>query len=374
MLYRSFIRPLLFQGNPESIHDAMQRIGQGLQKWPASMALLNQCYAPQLTSRLAQSFFGAAFHHPLGLAAGFDKHITLLPTIRALGMAYAEVGSISARSWQGNPKPRVFRLPQDKAIINRMGLNNPGVLALLPRIKSFPSDWPVGISLVKTPDPSILEQDAIEDYADVLRGVYGYGTYISLNISCPNTEEGKTFEDPEALDALLTQLRIVEAHCEAELQIPPRPWLLKVSPDLDPNLVDTLFDIGIKHQVAGWIATNTTSQRPSTLKTSPSYIQAIGRGGLSGLPLQEASTRLLGQLYQRSQHVQHPQVLIGVGGIHDTESAWDKIIHGANLLQLYTGLIYEGPGVIRRIVQGLEKKLDENQLPHIHAAVGLAYR
>jgi len=288
---------------------------------------------------LEQTLFGVSFKSPLGLAAGFDKNIELAPLMQALGFGFMEGGSVSARPWLGNPCPRLFRLPEDRAIVNRMGLNNQGIQQILPRLQTLPPGFPVGISLVKTPDPAVLD-----DFAVAYEAVCGLGAYIALNISCPNTEEGKTFEDPEALDTLLTQLK--------------GQFVLKISPNLSPIQLEEIFEVGLKHQVCGWIATNT---------------MPTPKGGLSGPPLFLRSTEVLGQLYQLCRKQQVNPVLIGVGGVMDAESAWEKIIHGASLVEIYTGLIYKGPNLIKEIHAGLLHKLEDHGLSHIRDAVGLKF-
>lgn len=371
MLYKALIRPLLFQCDPEWVHHQTLWMGETLQIMPWGERLLAR-FQPPSDSRLTQTLWGYSFTNPLGLAAGFDKNIRLSRLIETLGFGFTEVGSISAQSWPGNPQPRLFRLPQDKAIINRMGLNNHGVSALLPRIRKLSSDWPVGISLVKTPDPKILGEAALADFAATLKAVYGSGTYLSINISCPNTEEGKTFEDPDALDTLLKHLRAVEAECQEQTSLPSRPWCLKISPDLSTQQLQEMVDVAQQYHIAGWVACNTSASR-SNLKTPPDRIRQIGAGGLSGPPIQQRSTQVLGELYQLYQG-QFDVVLIGVGGIHDVESAWQKITHGASLLQLYTGLIYEGPGLLKRIQAGLLQKLDAHGFASLQDAVGSAFR
>jgi len=365
MLYSDLLRPLLFQCDPEWVHHRVLGLGKMLQHCPWVMS------TPPHMPALEQTLFGVPFHSPVGLAAGFDKNLELATLMQALGFGFMEGGSISAKPWPGNSTPRLFRLPKDKAVINRMGLNNHGVAKILPRINALPLDFPVGINLVKTPDPAILGDTALADFEACFSAVYGLGTYLALNISCPNTEDGKTFEEPEALDTLLTRLRSVEANCQS--QKPPRPWLLKVSPDLSPSQLAEVFDVGLKHQVSGWIATNTTASREG-LNTPGDTLTRIGRGGLSGKPLKNRSTEILGQLHQLCKAHQTEAVLIGVGGVSDAESAWEKITHGASLVQVYTGLIYEGPGLIRQIRTGLARKLAENGLTHIQEAVGLAFR
>lgn len=372
-MYSHLIRPLLFACDPEWAHHQMIGLARGVGQCTLGQAMAKALFCPSHSEKLKQTRLGIDFQHPVGLAAGFDKNAEILPVLQALGLAFVEVGSISAQPSSGNPTPRVFRLPEDTAVINRMGLNNDGVQVISSRLKDTIIGWPVGISISKTHDPNIVGDLALKDYEATLRGVFGLGAYISLNISCPNTKEGKTFEDPDALDALLEHLRAVEAQCANEMGLAPRPWLLKVSPDVTETQLKTLFEIGTRHHVAGWIATNTSRSREG-LVTSSSRIESIGMGGLSGQPIQQASSRVLGWLYQWGQTLVVPPVLIGVGGIVDGASAWEKITHGADLVQVYTGLIYQGPGLVRALCQDLEARCKAEGFTHLSQAVGSAFR
>lgn len=367
------VRSVLFHWDPEFVHDRLCDLGRTMDRIPGALPLLSSLYKPSVNPLLQQNFWGYTFENPIGLAAGFDKNVQLVPVMQALGFGFEEVGSLSGQPSPGNPRPRLFRLPEDQAIINRMGLNNRGVSALLPQIRQLPTDWPVGISLAKTHDPAIMEERALEDFSTALETIYGHGAYISINISCPNTQEGKTFEEPEALDALLQRMRAVESECRSRSSLPARPWLLKISPDLDLACLRELFEIATRYDIAGWVACNTTSARHS-LKTSVAQVAWYGNGGLSGAPLRQSSTRILGELYQLSASQQQKLVLIGVGGVQDAESAWEKITHGASLLQIYTGLIYQGPELIRQIHQGLVERLESRGFSSIQEAVGLAFR
>jgi dihydroorotate dehydrogenase len=370
--YKTFIRPALFQFDPEFIHEQVTGIGGFLDFSPTVLSVLNQLYCPPVDDRLKQTILNSEFQNPIGIAAGFDKNVQLTKVLHSIGFGFEEVGSISAKPWKGNPKPRLFRLAEDKAVINRMGLNNHGVDALRHRIRKLPENWPVGISLVKTPDPTILGEDALADFARAFEVVYGLGSYVSINISCPNTEEGKTFEEPESLDLLLSTLREAEWECQTESRNSPRPWLLKISPDLDLSQVEELYAVGKQFGISGWVACNTTSGRDG-LKTPQYVVEQCGRGGLSGIPVRDRSTKVLAHLYQLGKGLDG-MVLIGVGGIHNVDSAWEKITHGASLIQLYTGLIYEGPELLKTIHAGLIEKLEQHGYAHIKEAVGSAFR
>lgn len=369
MVYQRVVRPLLFRLDPEQAHTATTALAQWVSALPGGKELLSEWVAPKPHPALTQTLWGYTFQNPIGLAAGFDKNGHYTNLMRACGFGFEEVGSVSARPALGNPLPRLFRLPEDEGIINRMGLNNDGASVLLARLPAWPAGWPVGISLTKTHDPTILGEAALEDFAHAYRTTWGHGAYVSINISCPNTSEGKTFEDPESLSALLKRLREVDAEKLSDVASPARPWCLKISPDVDDALLGELFDVGQSFGIAGWIATNTTRNRTG-LRTPAQRLDKLGSGGLSGRPLRARSTEVLAALARLNRQYNAQQVLIGVGGIADADAAWEKIVHGASLIQVYTGLIYEGPALLRRIQAGLLKRLSENGFSHIHQAIG----
>ncbi|MCB9644740.1 MAG: quinone-dependent dihydroorotate dehydrogenase [Myxococcales bacterium] len=319
--------------------------------------------------RLVQDIAGMHFRGPVGLAAGADKNAEAVAFWFGVGFGFVEVGAITAQSSAGNPKPRAFRLPQDQALINRMGLNNHGAVATSERLRALSKRalGPVGANLAKTHDPSILGDDAIDDFAQSFRLVAPHVDYIALNVSCPNTTEGKTFEDPTSFAQLLEA--IFQEKTTLGLNV---PIFVKLSPPVDPEDVDPsgelgeIVDLGCRLGVDGWIASNTASDR-SGLQSPEKQIQLIGRGGLSGRPLAQRSTALVRYLYRRCDG---KLPIIGVGGIFDAESAYEKVLAGASLLQMYTGLVYEGPGVVKRIHRGLLRLLERDGYGHLREAVG----
>ena len=317
---------------------------------------------------LRVSLWGHTFSNPIGLAAGMDKNAKLIDFWPTLGFGFAEVGSVTYRPSRGNPRPRAFRLEEDEALINRMGLNNQGAEKVALRIgdRGMYHPFPLGINLAKTHDPTIVGQDAIDDYAESFRLLAPSANYVALNISCPNTSEGKTFEDPESLDRLL--VAIDEVRKEVNQRV---PILVKLSPPLSDRVVfDSLTDelIGVckSHGVNGLIATNTASNRDE-LSTPTDVIERIGPGGLSGKPIERRSTRLVRYLYEKTDGV---IPIIGVGGVDSGASAYEKIKAGATLVQLYTGLVYHGPGLIRTIKQQLVELLREDGYVSVSQAVG----
>ena len=363
-MYR-FVRPLLFRLNAERAHEVSLRAAEMLQRTVPSLVESRYRFEDE---RLKQRLWGKTFPNPVGLAAGADKNAQLVPFWEALGFGFVEVGSVSAQPASGNPKPRAFRLPEDRALINRLGLNNDGAEVVAERLQQSRSERsrPLGINLAKTHDPEIMGTAALDDYRASFRALVSEADYITLNVSCPNTADGRTFEDPEALDELLGVIA-------SEQKAPGLavPVLIKLSPPLsDRVLFDTQLEeviaVAEGHEVDGFIATNTSPDRHG-LRTAPERLSEIGEGGLSGPPLEARSTRLVQYLYQATDG---NIPIVGVGGVHDADSAYAKIRAGASLVQLYTALIYEGPALIRDIKRGLVERLSEGGYASIEGAVG----
>ncbi len=361
-MYR-LLRPLLFRLDAEAAHGWGLRAARLGQRTPAVVRAL----FPRADERLAQTVWGLRFASPVGLAAGFDKNAGLVRFWPTLGLGFAEVGSVSARPSAGNPKPRAFRLPADRALVNRMGLNNDGAEAVAARLATTERrpGLVLGVNVAKTHDPTILGAAGVEDFRQSVAALLPHADYLALNVSCPNTAEGKTFEAPEALDALLTAV-MAEVR---EAGVRP-PILVKWSPlaagGMDTSAIDELVQLARDHGVDGFIATNTASDRDG-LATDASRLDAIGRGGVSGRPLADRATALARHLYRTTDgQVQ----IIGVGGIDSAEAAYKRVRAGASLVQVYTGLVYEGPGLIGQIHRGLVRLLDRDGLATLADAVG----
>lgn len=359
------IRPLLFSQDPETMHNLMTRVGSGIAQTP--LKSLTKAIYNYSHPMLEQDILGVHFSNPVGLAAGFDKHAKLVDFLSALGLSYVEIGSITAVAKEGNPLPRLFRLTKDEAIINRMGLNNEGADAIASKLRGRTVDIPFGMNITKTHDPEILGDKAIEDFVYSFRTLYGLGAYMTINVSCPNTAEGKTFESPDALDALLSTLRAAESFFEHKI-----PLLLKVSPDLSVEALDTVLEVGQRYSMSGYIISNTSMKRDG-LRTSAARLEEIGKGGLSGRPVARQSTNLIAHAYRqlRAARVEHPMI-IGLGGIFSAQDAYEKIRAGASLVQVYTGLIYEGPGLVKKINRGLVKLLQRDGFSSIKEVAGTA--
>lgn len=341
MIYQRIVKPLLFRTDAEKAHELALFIASKTQSSGLLQALASALYHGD-DSGLEQELFGCTFPNPIGLAAGFDKNGTTPLAIQALGFGFIEVGSITAKPSPGNPKPRAFRLPEDDSLINRMGLNNEGADAVADRLSGLTLDIPLGVNIAKTNDATIQGDAAIDDYLYSYEKAQSVADYITINISCPNTGEGKTFEDPAALRDLLAALK--------PDQPTRKPSLVKFTVDIERNSLEKLVQICEDLGVAGYVATNTSSNRTG-LKTNDTTLAAIGNGGLSGRAIQQKSTQIVRWL---NEITEGNKPIIGVGGIHGVASAKQKLEAGANLIQIYTGLVYEGPALLKSIKKGLK--------------------
>lgn len=298
--------------------------------------------------RLARELFGLRFPNPVGLAAGFDKDGKSFEAMSSLGFGFIEVGTVTPKGQDGNPQPRLFRLPADKGLINRMGFNNEGVEALVSRLKKAKyQNLIVGGNIGKnkvTPN-----EEASEDYRICFEALFPYVDYFVVNVSSPNTPNLRALQDKEPLTQLLTLLQDLNQKKES-----PKPILLKIAPDLTDSQLDDILDIVQTTGIAGIIATNTTISRAG-LKEKEEVVEAIGNGGLSGKPVRDRSTAVIRYLYEKSNRTLQ---IIGVGGICSPEDALEKLDAGACLVQVYSGLIYAGPSLIKDINQAILKRMN----------------
>ncbi len=360
-LYRNFLRPALFAQESEEIHDrTLSALALASRQTTLCDALAAFCSAPTLPIEA----FGLRFPNPVGLAAGMDKRAVAAPVWPALGFGFSELGGVTWHPQPGNPAPRMFRAVPDEALINRMGFNNDGAqamaetLATWRRLQRWPAH-PVGINLGKS-KITPLDQ-AADDYANSFRVLRPHADFFVVNVSSPNTPNLRQLQDKAALDEIFRALQTVNASPG-----PARPILVKVAPDLTFEAVDEILELAGPCQIAGVVATNTTITRPDTASPALSRIYAQ-TGGLSGRPLRARSTELIRHIH-RQTHGKLP--IIGVGGIFDAADAWEKILAGAALIQVYTGLVYEGPGIARSIVCGLQERLAAAGLKRLEDAVG----
>lgn len=308
--------------------------------------------------RLAVSAFGLNFPNPVGMAAGFDKNAEVVDAILGLGFGFTEAGTLTPKPQAGNPRPRVFRLLEDHAVINRLGFNNNGFDAARARLERRPRKGIVGINVGANKDSA----DRIADYAAGVETLAPYASYLTINISSPNTPGLRDLQAAETLDELIK--RVLDARERAAQKSGGRkPLLLKIAPDLSLAELDDVVEIAKKRAIDGMIVSNTTIARPATLRAH----HAKEQGGLSGKPLFEPSTKMLAETYLRTERA-FP--IIGVGGIDSAETAWRKIRAGATLVQLYTGMVYQGFGIARAINGGLLRLLDRSKNDTIEEVVG----
>ncbi|AFY53134.1 dihydroorotate oxidase A [Rivularia sp. PCC 7116] len=375
-IYQVALRPLLFnliKADPENLHsktiNTLEWLGNNAHSQPSSSikSRLQQSFCLQ-DSRLSQSLFGLQFPNPVGLAAGFDKDGVATPMWSSLGFGFAEIGTVTSLAQPGNPRPRLFRLPKDEAALNRMGFNNCGADAMAARLAKLtlkPNPLiPIGINLGKSKVTPL--EEAANDYRHSFNLLKNYGDYFVVNVSSPNTPGLRKLQDAAMLSSILDALQQ-----ENNLQ---KPIFVKISPDLEWEAITEIVSLAQSYKLAGIIATNTTIKREGLntkilAQTGKSLSEEAG--GISGKPVRKTSTEVIKYIWQQSQG-EIP--IIGVGGIFTAEDAWDKITAGACLVQIYTGWVYQGPGIIRSILQGLLLKLEQNGLNSISEAVGLAVK
>ncbi|MBK8727484.1 MAG: quinone-dependent dihydroorotate dehydrogenase [Holophagaceae bacterium] len=331
-MYRA-ARPWIFRMDPERAHDLAFSLGERLCDWPG-------LDAPKLDPSLARTAFGLRFPSPLGLAAGLDKGARLLPLWKALGFGHVEIGTVTPRPQPGNPKPRLFRLPEEGLILNRMGFNSEGAEVVAERLRSRPDGLLVGGNLGK--NKATPEEAALDDYRDAYRLIAPRVDYIALNISSPNTPGLRDLQAPEALKPLLAGMLALRKEMGLEAQ----PILLKLAPDLAPEDLDATVDAAAASGIDGLIATNTTLDRGIVSEANRARVERWGAGGLSGRGLhakaRDVRKRVLARLGGRLP-------LVACGGISTGAEATEALADGAALAQLYTALIFEGPGLVGRI-------------------------
>lgn len=313
--------------------------------------------------RLVVRRFGVDFPGPLGLAAGFDKDGLAPDALGALGFGFVEVGTVTATAQPGNPKPRLFRLPEDRAIVNRMGFNNRGAAALRARLDRARPATVLGVNIGKS--KVCPPERAPDDYAASAAEIAGHAAYCAVNVSSPNTEGLRDLQAIAPLRGLLEATRAALDAASPERRV---PLLVKIAPDLADDDILDVADLALELGLDGIIATNTTIGRRG-LRSSASDVEACGKGGLSGPPVAARALAVLDLLYGR---VGRRLAIVSVGGVATAEEAWERIVRGASLVQLYTSFIYEGPLVARRIHEGLLAKLDASGLRDVEAAIGSA--
>ncbi|MEM6698079.1 MAG: quinone-dependent dihydroorotate dehydrogenase [Bacteroidota bacterium] len=338
------LKPLLFQIAPEKAHHLTVKLFKIVLNIPIINTLFKQNYRYEHPT-LEKQLFGLNFKNPVGLAAGFDKDGKYFREMAALGFGFIEVGTVTPKGQVGNPQPRLFRLPEDEALINRMGFNNDGVEALIKQLKKGkPKGVIIGGNIGKnkvTPN-----EQAVEDYKITFEALFPYVDYFVVNVSSPNTPNLRDLQEKEPLTKLLSTLQDLN-----QAKIQPKPLLLKIAPDLTFSQIDDVIEIAGEVKLDGLIATNTTIDR-SNLAATDTQIESIGAGGLSGAPLRKRATEVIRYIHEKTNGA---LPIVGVGGINSAEDALEKIQAGASLVQIYTGLIYQGPTLIKKINKLLAK-------------------
>lgn len=342
-MWKYIIRPLLFLLEPETAHHFTLNIFRGICYIPGVKFLIEWFYSPKNKSFPPISLFGLQFKNPVGLAAGLDKDGKYIAELALLGFSHIEIGTVTPRPQSGNPRPRMFRLPLDQALINRMGFNNDGAEALANRLKKLnkPKDLIVGINIGKNKDTS--NEDAWKDYLQCFEILYPYADYFTINISSPNTPGLRGLQDKEPLQFLLTKIQ-----ASNYVKSKRKPILVKIAPDLDDQQIIEIKSLVLELKIDGLIMGNTTLDR-SSLVTPSAQLEKIGPGGLSGASLKHKASQKIAVINSLDGNIP----VIGVGGILDAASAQEKLQGGASLIQVYTGFIYAGPGLVKRICDNL---------------------
>lgn len=337
----SIIKFFLFKKDPEVIH---YWVMNQLKTWannPVVKNVLKKSFGVD-NPKLEKKLWGLTFKNPVGLAAGFDKDAKFTDELAGLGFGFIEIGTLTPVAQDGNDKPRLFRLPKDKALINRMGFNNGGVKAAAARLRERKSNIIIGGNIGK--NKVTANEDATNDYEICFRELYDVVDYFTVNVSSPNTPNLRALQEKEPLEKLLGRLQIINSELGKS-----KPILLKIAPDLTLEQLDDIIDIVNNTKIQGIVATNTTISR-AALTTSAAEVEAMGAGGVSGLPVREKATDVIRYIHQKSNGT---IPIIAAGGIFTAADAKEKLEAGASLVQVYTGFIYEGPRIVKNICEGL---------------------
>jgi dihydroorotate dehydrogenase len=362
-----FFRQVLFLFPTEEVHYFSMNLLKVLCGWGPTRKLVAWACAPDTATAeqgqagpsnpLSRQLFGLSFRNPVGLGAGFDKNARFLRELDALGFGFVEIGTVTPLAQDGNEKPRLFRLPQDQALINRMGFNNDGVQAIAMRLKEWRSKQP---SPNSSKSPLIIggnigknkltpNEDAWKDYVLCFKELFHYVDYFVVNVSSPNTPGLRALQEKDALRNILTRLQTLNTELASAAGLRPKPLLLKIAPDLSWQQIDDVVDLAAEINLDGLVTTNTTISRTGLI-SSPTRLESIGAGGLSGAPLKERSTEVVRYIHQRTGGT---LPLIASGGIFTGEDGREKMVAGGSLIQVWTGFIYEGPFIVGRICRKL---------------------
>ncbi|PKL36372.1 quinone-dependent dihydroorotate dehydrogenase [Candidatus Peregrinibacteria bacterium HGW-Peregrinibacteria-1] len=351
-IYRHIFKPIFFLQDPEKIHDRGIKLGTLFSKIPGGLQI-SRLFFGYKDPKLSQTIAGITFPNPVGLSAGFDKNAHLIKIIHTVGFGFMEAGSVTGEPCAGNPKPRLWRIPEKQGIRLNYGLMNDGAEIIAARIKKSTRAVPIGISIAQTNTLKITTpEESIADYKKAYLLLSPLADYITINISCPNALNGQTFcHHPDKLDQLLENLHTRSSK---------KPIFLKISPDITPETLDQIIAIATTHGITGYICSNATKD-PKNLEGLP------GKGALSGATVRELSNAQIAQIYKKTHG---SAVIMGVGGIFSAEDAYEKIKQGASLLQLITGMIYRGPNLISDINLKLSSLLEKDGYSSLTEAIG----
>ena len=339
------LKPLFFSLDPEKVHHLVFKLTKFSLNLPGMKQLWRKAYVLK-DKRLEKEVFGLKFKNPVGLAAGFDKDGKLLNELEHLGFGFVELGTVTPKAQVGNPKKRLFRLIEDEALINRMGFNNKGLDALIEKLKNRKTNIVVGGNIGKNTDTD--PENYTKDYTTCFEALHPYVDYFTVNVSCPNVGSHAKLQDKDYLVELLEALIAINKSKDKQ-----KPILLKIAPDLNQIQLDEIVELVLETKINGVVSTNTATSREG-LKTK--NLDQIGNGGLSGKPLRKQATEVIRYLAEKSNKA-FP--IIGVGGIHSEEDALEKLAAGADLIQVYTGFVYEGPTLVKRINKAILNQLKE---------------
>ena len=343
-MYKAILRPFFFLFDPEKIHHFVFKLIRFSNAIPGVAAINKKIFGIE-DKKLERELFGLKFKNPIGIAAGFDKNAVLINQLENYGFGFIEIGTATPKPQDGNPRPRMFRLKEDEALINRMGFNNIGADHIADNLRNRKTKLIIGGNIGKNTATS--NDDAKADYIYSFNALHDVVDYFVVNVSCPNVKNLTKLQDTDFLKELLGELKIINATKKVQ-----RPILLKIAPNLDHNALDEIIELIAHTGIDGVVATNTETRRDG-LKTPKEEIERIGNGGLSGKPVRERSTEIIRYLSTKSNKA-FP--IIGVGGIHSEKDAMEKIEAGADLVQIYTGFIYEGPKLVKRINKAILNK------------------
>jgi dihydroorotate dehydrogenase len=363
-MYESLLKPLLFLFDPELMHDVFVWIGEALGKAAPGRAIV-RAVCDYEHPALRENILGVDFKNPIGLAAGFDKNVRLTNIMPAVGFSFMEAGAVTQFPYDGNPGRELVRLPKDRSIVVYYGLKNIGAEAIKEKLPHLlPFKIPVGLNIAKTNRADIKGERSVEDYVATYRLLASYFAYVTINISCPNAQDGRLFQDPRLLNDLLAAFSKEKKSA---------PIFLKISNDLTTQEVDEILSVVQKYSfIDGFVVGNLAKRREILdLKSSDRLLNLVPKGGISGAPIKDLSTNLIRHIYRKTGG---KYVLIGLGGVFTAEDAYEKIRAGASLIQLVTGLIYGGPTIVKKINKGLVALLARDGYGHVSDAVGAEVR